>query len=508
MRQAARSRFPDKEALVRVGLWSSLLLATFALLFVGRSHTWTTGDTKTLVSGIPAMNRCLSHGVFWNCNHYAASNHLLPVSKFPLLQSLPSSVLHSVGFTQPAIIGALQWINDFAIIISIALVIRWFYRRSATGGAVICGLLLVPGMLIAYSVQTFSELLAAAVFMGLVISGLRSDRVSPYLLPLAVIATLSKETAAPFVLAFGLAAITLSAARPPVRRRSVVTLISGVLLGELLNISFNLFKYGTLLNHVYLNEPRSSHVMAVINVAALLIAPNAGIIWFWPGVAIAGGILFFQVYRSCRSGDGDLEVSNRRRVAAAAAITGAAFLAYVVSLALWWDPTGWYSWGPRLLLPAAAPTIVLALACIPELALGRRWLRLRVAIPVGLLAIAILVPTMGTSFGTENQSSMYYATWSYRPECVPQIATPGSRIYESCERTEQWRPVGMPLVESIPRSLWGQEGYWLALACACFAVFFALLSGRRSVRRSGEELSPLALLDQSTATQRQIPEPA
>ena len=33
------------------------------LLFVGRAHRWTTGDTKPLVDGIPTMNRFLSAGV-------------------------------------------------------------------------------------------------------------------------------------------------------------------------------------------------------------------------------------------------------------------------------------------------------------------------------------------------------------------------------------------------------------------------------------------------------------
>lgn len=359
-------------------------------------------------------------------------------------------------------------------------------------------------MLVAYSVQTFSELLAAAVLMSLVIAGLCADRASLYLLPLAVVATISKETAAPFVLAFGLAAIILSPARPALRRRAVVLLIIGVALGLLLNISFNVFKYGTFLNHAYLSEPRSSHLMAAINVVALLVSPNAGIVWFWPGVAIAGGILVTRIRRGMRFAKMDRQVPNRRRVLAAAVITTSAFLAYVVSLSLWWDPTGWYSWGPRLLLPAAAPTIVLALACIAGAGLGRAWLKLPVAIPLGILAIAILVPTMGSTFGTENQSSMYYATWSYRPECLPQEATPGSRNYESCERTEQWRPVGMPLVESIPRSFSGHEGYWPALSDAGLAVILAIASGRRSLKKWDDESGGVAI--RPTVDQAPIPE--
>lgn len=127
---------PVKDSVLRIGLWTSLLVAASSILFVGRTHTWTTGDTKILVSGIPSMNRCLAQGIFWNRNHYTASRHLPPVSKFPLLQSLPSSILYSMGLSQPQTIGALQWINDPAIITSVSLVIWWFYRRSGQSGAV------------------------------------------------------------------------------------------------------------------------------------------------------------------------------------------------------------------------------------------------------------------------------------------------------------------------------------------------------------------------------------
>ena len=156
------------------------------------------------------------------------------------------------------------------------------------------------------------------------------------------------------------------------------------------------------------------------------------------------------------------------------------FGAHVVSLSLWWDPTGRVSWGPRLLLPAAAPTIVIALSALRMTEVGRGRLRPSLALPLAVVSIVVLVPTLGAAFGSgKSQSSMLYATWSHRPNCTPDRARPGTKLYESCERTEDWRLVGMPLVESVPRGLWGQEGHWVALASASIAVILALRRGRR-----------------------------
>ena len=76
------------------------------------------------------------------------------------------------------------------------------------------GLLFIPGLLLASSIQTFSEPLAVVLITGVIVSGLHSDRVSPQLLPVAVAATITRETAAPFVMAFGLVAVALSHASP------------------------------------------------------------------------------------------------------------------------------------------------------------------------------------------------------------------------------------------------------------------------------------------------------
>lgn len=475
-------RFSPLQRWIRFGMWLTIFMVTASLLFVGRTHTWTTGDTTALVQGNRAVIHCLDKGIFWNCNHYAANHQIAQTSFYPLLQSIPVALLSVIGLAGPQIIGTLQWINDAAIIGSLGVVLLWCYRRSGILLAVVGGLLLIPGMLLAYSVQTFSEPLAAAFFMSLVVCALSRHRVSPYLLPLAILCTVTKETAAPFVLAFGVSAIAISGAPARISRSAVVRLVCGALLGELLNIGFNLFKYGTILNHPYLSNPRSTGGMVGINFVALLISPNGGIIWFWPGVGVALLVLLttlirIQPLRVDPAGPFD---PRRLKASAIIALLGLGF--YLVSLSLWWDPMGWYSWGPRLLLPAAAPLIVIGIALAAQRGLIEVWFKARIAIPLGILSIAILVPTLGASFGTEHQSSMFYATWAQRPECVPPKVVPGSAVFQSCQITEQWRLTGMPLIECVPRTWNGQEGYWLALVCASCAVAFSLAYGKLSLR--------------------------
>lgn len=467
---------------VRIGMWLTLVIAAFSVLFVGRTHTWTTGDTAALVKGNTAVNHCLGKAIFWNCNHYAATHHLPLATFFPLLQSGPVTLLSAIGLSGPQIIGALQWVNDVAILGSLGVAILWCYRRSGTPLAVVGGLLLIPGMLVAYSVQTFSEPLAAAFFVCLVVCALRRDRVSPYLLPLALLSTITKETSGPFVVAFGVSAIALSGAAPRVCRGALLRLASGAVLGELLNTGFNLFKYGTILNHPYLSNPRSTGGMVGINFVALLISPDGGVIWFWPAVGIALLLLVTTLVRTRPQLEPGSESSDPRRLKAAALIALLGLVLYLVSLSFWWDPMGWYSWGPRLVVPVAAPLIVLSVALAAERGLTHLWFKARVAAPLCLVSIGILVPTFGASFGTEHQSSNFYATWGQRPECVPQKLVEGSALFESCQVTEQWRLTGIPLIDSIPRTWDGQEGYWLSLVCASCAVILSAVHGRLSLR--------------------------
>lgn len=63
----------------------------------------------------------------------------------------------------------------------LAAAVAWSYRRSGTPLAVLCGVLIVPGMLLPYTAQSFGEPLAVAAFGALVLAALRCDQVSKLL---------------------------------------------------------------------------------------------------------------------------------------------------------------------------------------------------------------------------------------------------------------------------------------------------------------------------------------
>ena len=176
----------------------------------------------------------------------------------------------------------------------------------------------------------------------------------------------------------------------------------------------NEFRYGTIINHVYLDEGSAPKRAVPINSVGLLVAPNGGIAWFWPGAAAAAIVLIVAVARR--------STPSSVRVGAALGIVAAG--GAVLSCATWWDPYGWYSWGPRLLLPGAVATVTLGVGVVARHDLRRVWLSGLGALLIGVVSFLVLVPTIGEVFsGGADQSSHIIATWTSRPECF----APGRR---------------------------------------------------------------------------------
>jgi hypothetical protein len=450
--------------------WVSLIGAALGVLIRGLRHDWLTGDTKALVTGLPAITRCLGAGRLTSCNRLpaVASNG---VSKFPLLQTIPALVLRQISQRIGVVIDGLALANALVVVAFFAVVAYWSYRRAGTGLAVVALFLLVPGMLTAYTAQSFGEPLAAAAFGLVVLCALRRDRPSPWLIPAAIAATVSKEVAAPLVILFGVAAIAASNGSRSTMRRSSINLVAGTVIGLILNAAFNVFRYGTLLNHVYLSEGSARTENVPINAIGMLVAPNAGLLWFWPGAIAAVAVLAIAAGRE--------RIPRPTRIGAVIGLV--AFIVAVLSCATWWDPFGWYAWGPRLMLPGATATVTLAIGMITRADLRRRWFT-----PLGMgltaiVAFGVLLPTVGSVFyGGSTQSDSIIATWATRPECRPVTRLP-SGLNDSCTTTEAWRLSSLPLTHSIPGI--AQPTYWLTMLCVAVAIGSWLAIGRAAVLR-------------------------
>jgi hypothetical protein len=452
----------------------TLLASTGIFLAEATTHNWFSGDTVVLVSGLSSISKCLGHGVFVNCNRWLAERNVTAVSKFPVTQQAPGYVLHEIGLSSYQVLRGLSVLNAIVITGFVATVVVWSYRRSGTALAVLAGLLLIPGMLLPYAGQSFGEPLAVAAFCLVALTALRRDKVSPYLAIAAVLATMSKETAAPFVLLFGISAIGLSGARLAVVRRSAITLATGIVVGIFLLAAMNEFRYGTLLNQAYLSEARSSLSMIPSNVFGMIVSPNAGITWFWPGVMLSLAVLAWIAARRITGGPGE------RRIRLSALLAVATFLLTIVSLAYWWDPFGWYAWGPRLLLPSCGPVIVLALAVIGRRRVDRRWFSVPALAALALVSGLILLPSEAVVFDSPTYTSQIVATWHDHPICAATVTTRTQAETNACYRVETWRTTSMPLVEAV-RGEAHSPILWTLFGLSWASVWLWLFVSRREI---------------------------
>lgn len=275
---------------------------------------------------------------------------------------------------------------------------------------------------------------------------------------------MSKETAAPFVLLLGVSAIALSGTGLAVARRAFLHLCAGTSVGLLLLAGMNEFRYGSLLNHVYLNEPRASRSMLASNGLGMLVSPNAGIVWFWPGVALALAVLVLAVLRPPGRG------AETRRIRFSVGLGLLTFVMTVWSLADWWAPFGWYAWGPRPLMPTATTIIVLSLPLIDRHVLRCTWLS-----PIGLAALImisglVVLPSVGVVFNHHAYTAQVVATWRDRPICSPaarQRQTQQDK--DMCARRMTWRTTSMPLMKAVTlvshdRQYWEVVGFgWASI---------------------------------------------
>jgi hypothetical protein len=463
-----------------------LLVAMAMFVFEATTHTWFNGDTVVLIGGLSSISRCLGNGVLLNCNRWLAQRNVTAVSKFPLTQQAPGYVFHELGLSNAHVQRALAYLNAVVIIGFVVVVVVWSYRRRGLVLAVLAGVLLVPGMLLPYAGQSFGEPLGIVAFGLVALTGLRKDKLSPFLAVAALVATMSKETAAPLVLLFGLAAIGLSGARVSVMRRAAIALVTGILVGVMFLAAMNEFRYGTLLNRAYLSEARSSLSMIPNNILGMLISPNAGIAWFWPGVMVAVIVLGWTAARPHSEGP------RRPLIRLSAAVGVATFLLSIVSLSYWWDPFGWYAWGPRLLLPSCGAVIVLALSVIGRSPSLGRWVSPASLGAFALVSGLILLPSEAIVLDNSAYTSQIVATWSDHPICSPAITVKSQKETNMCYRVETWRTTSIPLVEAV-RGEDHNSSFWtlfgLSWASVCLWLFIARSSttpaGTSGQRRRG-----------------------
>jgi hypothetical protein len=388
------------------------------------------GDTRQLMGSLDGILLCISEGRWTGCS---------AAGKWPLFQYLPSLVLRWLGMP-------LEGVGYFLCFVSMAafvglLVVTW--RTLATRSrvvAVAAVLVLCSGLLIHYANRSFGEVVAAFLVAAFAASWLRR-RDARLLALLAFLTSLTKETAFPFIGLVSL--ICVAVHRTPgmrwgellrAERGRLVGSALAVVVGQVLFVGANFFRFGQPYNVAYFTEaswaPPLSYQWKIF--VALWVAPNSGLLFFWPLLVLLLGALSVAVWRRWRREGAGADWMPLAGLALMLVLLG-------VFHSRWWAPYGWWAWGSRLLLPWLPTVLLIALFTYARDA--ERVLRPLVATRARVVALTagvafLALPHVASIF----RSNEIISTFFILPYACPIPETPAVvDSYYGCIQTQAWK---------------------------------------------------------------------
>jgi hypothetical protein len=352
-----------------------------------------------------------------------------PIGDWPLLQHLPDLIATTLGIQGHPDRARILVVVNVVAVVSAVLLARVVLDRAGQPAWFWGFLLLVlSGPLLAYTSMTWGEALASGLLVCFAAAMLLQAPAAIVMFA-ALGASLTKETAYPFVAAIGILGLVLARRRTgrPIRRHAVWG-AAGLLLGIVLASLFNVVRFGSVLNTNYLQpELHTPGIGRKLEYAvALLVSPNGGIVFFWlsASVLLIAACLVPLVYRP--------NLDPRPALVIVAVVIG-----LIAGLAAWWTPFGWSAWGPRLTLPWILPLVLVALVAygdrLGELAgrlLARPW---RLAL-VAVVILAFALPHVGYMWRPKSMDEFF--TDNSGP-CVGSFAI-GSAQHYACQHDRLW----------------------------------------------------------------------
>ena len=398
------------------------------------------GDTGPLLTGTEALADCLRTLDLVDCRAHGA------IDPFPALQHLPDLLAYALGLSVDARVRVLAALSVVGLAAAVAVAWRVLRRAGCPEWRWVFLLVAVSGPPLAYGNTAWGEMLAAGLLTLLVAAALVPAH--PALVGLAALgAGLTKETGYPFVAALGVMALLLARARTglPIRRHLWLG-GAGLVLAIALAAALNVVRFGTPRNAYYLDPAlRTTSLSWVGELAAgLFVAPNGGIVPFWPVATILVAVLLGNAIVRARS------IGSWREAWPALALV-AVVVCLTLGLAVWWSPFGWWAWGPRLSLPWVLPILLLALA-----ALGRGLTPIAAAAfrPAWVLIVAaafvvlVALPHVGLLWRPETIGDFFYRTTT---AVCPGGGPPPTPAYYDCLREEMWtrHPIMLDAISGV-----------------------------------------------------------
>jgi hypothetical protein len=335
----------------RLALAFSSFVLLALVLFLMRRPSFE-GDSLVAIQNGLDIRHCLQAGHVGLCPEGG---------QFPLYQLIPAFLLGILGINAGAIAHVFCYLS-FTLFVAWFFVFRWALSGRQAQLWSLAALVLTSGYDIRYSNSTFGEVLAASLVLGMVAGCLRGKTLLTAACLFGTI--LTKDTALPFAALLLASAWVLAPAKAG-KPAALPVLIAGV-LGFALVLAFNDFRYGSFFNQHYLQPQfivKDVRTQASF-FAAIWFSPSGGLVFFWTSFVATLLSASFLVFR--RASEAKLR---------ALALLGVWSVLFGLTLGFskWWAPLGWYSWGPRLMLPWLPASLLLSIyAAAPDF---ERWVR-------------------------------------------------------------------------------------------------------------------------------------
>jgi len=336
------------------------------------------GDTVALSQSARALVACLENSQFRGC---AGTN------QFGLPQHVPAMFLAWKGLDDTSIVFILSCLN----VLALGILARIIYKSAAISpiAKVLIAITLIVGPIIAYGPYSFGEAISTLAYVGLVVAIL--DKKYYQLIFFMVLAVTSRETAFVSIALLTGAILAFDSNRSRRELKQMLLVVYGsMLFGIVCLLSFNVWKFNTWKNLPHMDPVLRTPglKLKIESAVGVFLSPNGGLVPYWFLGAVAALCIPLLGLMNRR-------LSTRKRFSFLLLISG--FGAQVTILSTWYAPYGWVAWGPRLIVPTTAmgATICLVIIFQDKDALEHLRQFKLFLLPIGILGIVTLIPTVG-----------------------------------------------------------------------------------------------------------------